>query len=79
MVSAYVMIKLEAGKDRDVFAEIKKLGQIEETSATYGAYDMLIKVKFKVVEELDRFIFDVLRRIPGVKETATMVVAQTMI
>lgn len=73
------MIKLEAGKDRDVFAEIKKLGEIEETSATYGAYDLVIKVKLNAVEELDRFVFDVLRRIPGVKETATMVVAQTVI
>jgi len=79
LVSAYVMIKLEAGKDKEVFAEIKKLREIEEASVTYGAYDLLIKVKFKAIEELDRFIFDVIRRIPGVKETATMVVAQTMI
>lgn len=79
MVSAYIMAKLEAGKDKGVFAEIKKLREIEEASATYGAYDLLIKVEFKTVEELDRFIFDVVRRIPGVTETVTMVVAQTMI
>lgn len=79
MVSAYVLAKLEAGRDKEVFGKIRKLREVKGASATYGAYDLLIKVEFKTVEELDRFIFDVVRRIPGVTETVTMVVAQTMI
>ena len=78
-VSAYVMVKLEAGKDKDVFTEVKKLTQIREASATYGAYDLLIKVKFENIEQLDEFIFGVLRRIPGVTETVTIIAAKQMI
>jgi DNA-binding Lrp family transcriptional regulator len=73
------MVKLEAGREEEVFAEVKKLGEIKEASATYGAYDLLIKVKFGKIEEMDRFIFDVVRRIPGVKETVTMIVAKTIV
>lgn len=79
MVSAYVMVKLEAGREEEVFAEVEKLREIKEASATYGAYDLLIKVKFEKIEELDRFIFDVVRRIPGVRETVTMIAAKTIV
>ncbi|MFQ6115996.1 MAG: Lrp/AsnC ligand binding domain-containing protein [bacterium] len=79
MVSAYIMVKLEAGREGEVFAEVEKSREIKEASATYGAYDLLIKVKFEKIEELDRFIFDVVRRFPGVKETVTMIVAKTIV
>ncbi|MFQ6081048.1 MAG: Lrp/AsnC family transcriptional regulator [Candidatus Bathyarchaeia archaeon] len=79
MVLAYVLAKMEAGKEEEVFAEIEKHREIEEASATYGVFDLIIKVKFKKIEELDRFIFDVVRRIPGVKETVTMITAKTIV
>lgn len=79
MVSAYIMVKLEAGGEGEVFAEVEKLREIEEASATYGAYDLVIKVKFEKIKELDRFIFDVVRRIPGVIETVTMIVAKIIV
>lgn len=79
MVLAYVLAKMEAGREEEIFARIEKLGKIEEASATYGVYDLLIKVRFDRIEELDSFIFDVMRRIPGIKETVTMIVAKTVV
>jgi len=79
LVLAYVLAKMEAGKEEEVFAEIKKQREIEEASATYGVFDLIIKVKFEKIEELDRFIFDVVRRIPGVKETVTMIAAKAIV
>jgi len=79
LVLAYVLAKMDAGKEEEIFARIKKLGEIEEASATYGVYDLLIKVRFDKIEELDSFIFDVVRRIPGIKETVTMIVAKTVV
>jgi len=79
LVLAYILAKMEAGKEEEIFAEIKKQREIEETSATYGIYDLLIKVRFGRIEELDSFIFDVVRRIPGIKETVTMIVAKTVV
>ena len=82
MVTAYVMIKLVAGKDEEVFAKIEKLGklkQIVEANATYGAFDLIIEVQFKTIEELDRFIFEEIRRLPNVTETSSMLVAKKIV
>jgi len=79
LVLAYILAKMEAGKDEKIFESIKELREIKEASATYGVYDLLIKVSFEKVEELDRFIFDVVRRIPGVKETVTMIAAKNIV
>ena len=79
MVSAYIMMKLQVGKDEEVFAKIGKLKQIREANATYGAFDLVVKVEFKNIEELDRFIFEEIRRIPGVSETSSMIVAKEIV
>jgi len=73
------MMKLQVGKDEEVFAKIEKLKQIREANATYGAFDLVVKVEFKSIEELDRFIFEEIRRIPGVSETSSMIVAKEIV
>lgn len=77
MVLAYILVKVEAGKDKEVLKDIRKLSGINRASATYGMYDLFIEVNFKTVEELDEFVFDKLRKISGVKETVTMISSQT--
>ncbi|HKZ94712.1 MAG TPA: Lrp/AsnC ligand binding domain-containing protein [Candidatus Bathyarchaeia archaeon] len=76
MVSAYIMMKMQVGMDDQVIEEIKKLEQIEVADATYGSYDLVIKVKFRTIEELDRFIFEKIRRVKGITETSSMIVAK---
>jgi len=76
LVSAYIMMKMQVGMDDQVIEEIKKLEQIEVADATYGSYDLVIKVKFRTIEELDRFIFEKIRRVKGITETSSMIVAK---
>ena len=76
MVSAYIMMKMHVGMDDQVIGEIKKLEQVKEADATYGSYDLVIKVNFKTIEDLDRFIFEKVRRIKGITETSSMIVAK---
>jgi len=73
------MVKLIVGKDEEVFAQVQKLKQIKEASVTYGAYDLILKVEFQRIEEVDEFLFDVVRRIPGVSETTSMIVAKKIV
>jgi DNA-binding Lrp family transcriptional regulator len=49
---------------------------VKEADATYGSYDLVIKVSFKTIEDLDRFIFEKIRRIKGINETSSMIVAK---
>lgn len=78
-MSAYIMMRMQVGLDDEVLAEIKTLKQIEEANATYGAYDLVIRVNFKTIEDLDRFIFEKIRRIKGITETSSMIVAKKIV
>jgi DNA-binding Lrp family transcriptional regulator len=73
------MMKMQVGLDDQVIDEIKSMKQIEEANATYGAYDLVIKVNFKTIEDLDRFIFEKMRKVKGVTETSSMIVAKQVI
>ena len=73
MTVAYVLAKVEAGLDQDVLREVKKIAAVKQATPTYGVYDLHVEVSFEKMEELDKFIFDGIRRIRGIKETATLI------
>lgn len=73
MIVAYVLAKVEAGKDKEVLSETQRLVGVREATPTYGVYDLHIEVEFGTIEELDAFIFNKIRRIPGVRETVTLI------
>ena len=70
---AYVLAKVEAGRDKEVLKEVKKRSGVKQATPTYGVYDLHVEVSFTAMEDLDKFIFDEIRRIPGIKETVTLV------
>ncbi len=79
MVQAYILIKVEAGRDAEVHKEIAQLSNIEKVNATYGIYDLIIEVELSKIEELDVFVFNKLRKVPGVKETATLIISKVIV
>ena len=79
MVQAYILVKVEAGKDEETFSEIAKLSNVSKANSTYGIYDLIIAVEFSKIEELDEFVFNKVRKISGVKETATIIISKTII
>ncbi len=77
---AYVLVKVEVGKDREVFAEIQNLQRIykvREIASVFGVYDMVVKVEAEAHKDLESVVFDALRQIPGVRETVTLVVVRS--
>lgn len=73
MTNAYILAKLEAGMDQDVLNQVRKLEGVKNATPTYGIYDLLVEVSFDSMEDLDKFMFQGIRRISGVKETATLI------
>lgn len=73
MVIAYILAKIEAGKDEEVLQAVQSLPGVQRATPTYGVYDLHIEVTFDNIEKLDEFIFNKIRRIPGVKETVTLI------
>lgn len=77
MVFAYILGRVEKGSEMEVLNALKNPEQIKRASLIYGAYDFCIEVQFETLEELDAFIFNVIRKIPGIKDTCTLIVART--
>ncbi len=79
-MKAYVLVKVDVGKDREVFAEIQNLQsiyKIREVASVFGVYDLVVKVEAETHKDLEAVVFDALRQIPGVKETVTLVIVKT--
>ena len=73
MVTAYVLAKVEAGKDERVLKEVKKLPGICNAVPTYGLYDLHAEISFSTIEDLDEFVFAKMRTIEGIRETITLI------
>jgi DNA-binding Lrp family transcriptional regulator len=78
MVLVYILGKVETGNEIEVLNALKNAGPVKKASLTYGTYDLCIEAQFETMEELDDFIFNVVRKIPGVTDTATLVAAKTL-
>ena len=76
MIFAYILCKLEKGCKLDVLNTLKNFEQVEKASIIYGAYDLCIETRFKTMEELDEFVFNAVRKTPGIKDTCTLIVAK---
>lgn len=73
MPTAFVLLRIKPGMDRDVLKRVKKLTEVKEVETVYGEYDMLLKINVETLDDLDTFIFDVIRRIEGVEQTTTLI------
>jgi DNA-binding Lrp family transcriptional regulator len=78
LITAYVLAKVEAGKDEEVLKEVRKMAGVQRAVPTYGVYDLHVEVSLKTMDELDSFVFDNIRRIPGIKETITLIAFKGM-
>jgi len=75
MVMAYVLVKVEPGKESGVAQEIVKIKGVREAAWTYGFCDILLKAEVESMEKLDKVIFKNLRKTPGVISTETIIVS----
>jgi len=77
---AYVLVKVDVGRDREVFTEIQnlqKIYRVREVASVFGVYDLVVKVEAEAHKDLETVVFDALRQIPGVRETITLVVVRS--
>lgn len=78
MVFVYILGKVGTGNEIQVLDALKSAGPVKRASLTYGIYDLCIEAQFKTMEELDDFLFNIVRKISGVEDTVTLVSAKTV-
>ena len=75
MVFAYIMVRVDAGKEREVLKKVQNFEEVKDSNIIYGEWDVVMKIKVKNIEEITAFVVDKLRKIKPVKLTSTMIVA----
>ena len=73
MITAYILLRIKPGKDRNVLNTVTKLPPIKTVETLYGEFDMLLKAEVPTLEELDSFIFETIRTINGVDVSTTLI------
>lgn len=71
-IIAYILVRVNLGKEYELLEQINKLSNIDEVRIVYGEYDMIIKVKVNTLYELDKVVTHV-RRLNGVITTTTLI------
>jgi len=76
MVMAYIMVRVDAGHEREVLGKLKEMDEVKDSHVIYGEWDLIVKVVVKSVEDITAFVVDKLRKLKAVKLTSTMIVAE---
>ncbi|MGB8931303.1 MAG: Lrp/AsnC ligand binding domain-containing protein [Anaeromyxobacteraceae bacterium] len=72
MKAAFVMVKCELGRLEEVANAIMELDGVSEVHSVTGAWDLLVKLFAPTYEAFGDLIPDTLQRIPGVRNTETL-------
>ncbi|MEM3404375.1 MAG: Lrp/AsnC ligand binding domain-containing protein [Nitrososphaeria archaeon] len=76
MPIAFVLINSEAGTEKSVVSELKKIPEVKEVYVVYGTYDVIAKVEAETMDKLKDIVTWKTRRLDNVISTLTMIVME---
>ena len=71
MAKAYLKIDIEAGKENEVKAALKKISGVKSADFVTGSQDILALVEGKNYEEIVTKILSDIRKVKGINKTVT--------
>ncbi len=77
MVTAYILINIQSGTEKEVSEQLLKLKEVKDLNVVYGEYDIITKVDIKNMEGLQEFIINKIRSIKSIKRTSTMIAVKS--
>lgn len=77
MVSAYVLVSVEPGKNQDVVAALRGTTGVKQVHACWGQPDIFTFVEVSDERALADTVLSTMQRIPGVRSTETHMVVPT--
>ncbi len=69
---AYVLINCDLGYEEDIISQLKTIDGVKEVHGTFGAYDILAKVKSDDVDKLRDTITWKIRKLDRIRSTLTL-------
>lgn len=74
---AYILIKVKAGKTKEVLQALKKLAGVEQAHSCFGQPDIFVFISVHDERSLSDVVITKIHQIEGVEETDTHIVADT--
>ena len=73
-VRAYVLIKVEAGKNKAILEQLRNTPNVDNVDSVTGPTDLIAQVSAESARVLADLIFTSIQTIAGVKETDTRII-----
>ncbi len=73
---AYILASFNPGSERNALDALSELPEIKDVNLIFGEWDLIMKVQVESPAELEKFVIEQIRSIPGNKLTSTMIVAR---
>lgn len=73
-VRAYVLIKVEAGKNKAILEQLRTTPNVDNVDSVTGPTDLIAQVSAESARVLADLIFTSIQTIAGVKETDTRII-----
>lgn len=67
MTSAYILISVDKGSEKQVLSIAKSFGSVIEAYVCFGLYDLILKVELKSMEDLKELLIHKYGEIKNVK------------
>jgi DNA-binding Lrp family transcriptional regulator len=72
MKAAFVLVKCELGRLEEVANALMELEGVSEVHSVTGSYDLLVKLYAPTYEDFGDLVPDLLQKVPGIRDTTTM-------
>ena len=76
MPEAFILFKTEPTHEREVYLTLSNHEDVAEVHALYGEFDLLVRITAGNSKLLSNLVMNVFRKIPGVKETQTLIAVE---
>ncbi len=73
MITCFILIRVEAHKEDEVYDALALVKQIEGIREVFGEYDMIARIEAKNLKEMRSIIISRVRSVPGVLATTTLI------
>jgi DNA-binding Lrp family transcriptional regulator len=74
MPLAFVLVNVEAGADKEVLENVRKIPEVKASYLVYGVYDIVAMVESDTLENLREMVTKKIRQLDKVRSTMTMIV-----
>jgi len=76
MPLAFVFVNVEAGREKEVLENIKKIPEVKASYLVYGVFDIIVMLESDTFEKLREMVIKKIRQLDKVSSTMTMIVME---